>query len=47
MVKKVNLAEPGPSFTVPQNGETFGLCNGGVEEAKWVESSNNIKLIYM
>ncbi|RMX50874.1 hypothetical protein pdam_00025472, partial [Pocillopora damicornis] len=33
-VKKVNLAEPGPSCTVPQNGETSGLCNGEVEEAK-------------
>ena len=32
-VKKVNLAEPGPSCTVPQNGETSGLCNGEVEEA--------------
>ncbi|XP_066029979.1 uncharacterized protein [Pocillopora verrucosa] len=31
-VKKVNLAEPGPSCTVPQNGETSGLCNGEVEE---------------
>ena len=32
-VKKVNLAEPGPSCTVPQNGETSVLCNGEVEEA--------------
>ena len=32
-VKKVNLAEPGPSCTVPQNGETSGLCNGKEEEA--------------
>ena len=32
-VKKVNLAEPGPSCTVPQNGEVLGLCNGEVEEA--------------
>ena len=32
-VKKVNLAEPGPSCTVLQNGETSGLCNGKEEEA--------------
>ena len=32
-VKKVNLAEPGPSCTVPLNGETSGLCNREVEEA--------------
>ena len=32
-VKKVNLAEPGPSCTVLQNGETSGLCNGEMEEA--------------
>lgn len=31
-IKKVNLAEPGPSCTVPQNGELSGLCNGEVEE---------------
>ena len=30
-VKKVNLAEPGPSCTVLQNGETSGLCNGKEE----------------
>ena len=32
-VKKVNLAEPGPSCTVPLNGETSGLCSREVEEA--------------
>ena len=31
-IKKVNLAEPGPSCSVPQNGELSGLCNGEVEE---------------
>lgn len=31
-IKRVNLAEPGPSCTVPQNGEISGLCNGEVEE---------------
>ena len=31
-IKKVNLAEPGPSCTVSQNGERSGLCNGEVEE---------------
>ena len=31
-IKRVNLAEPGPSCTVPQNGEISGLCNGEMEE---------------
>ena len=30
----MNIAEPGPSCTVPQNGETSGLCNEEVEEWK-------------
>ena len=28
----MNLAGPGPSCTVSQNGETSGLCYGEVEE---------------
>ena len=31
-IKKMNLAGPGPSCTVSQNGETSGLCYGEVEE---------------